>query len=245
MGWMGHSYLVPIGLLWNLFFNKGHILMKSARYFIILFCNKKKVRILHKAQKKNTIYDAWHEFVTQKQPPFVKLQGGKRKQERKYELGLIFPNNKWSKPTFIKDELGRNVEAKLVSIESASPDKKYRIKELIPYWEEERIYDFESKKRIRYHEMMEIILKVEDIAQIFTLNNKLFLQVENDVRLFGNKNIADADRLFEVVKKDLTKRGHGNFIFVKDITTRQRSLLYEMLESKGYKRTELFRHYSY
>ena len=219
--------------------------MKSSRYFIILFCNKKKVRILHKAQKKNTIYDAWHEFVTQKRPPFVKLQGGKRKQERTYELGLIFPNNKWSKPTFIRDEMGRNVEAKLISIDSSTPDNKFRIKELIPYWEEERIYDFESKKRIRYHEMMDVILKVEDIGQIFTLNNKLFLQVENDIRLFGNKNIADADRLFEIVRKDLIKRGRGNFIFVRDITTRQRSLLYEMLEAKGYKRTELFRHYSY
>jgi hypothetical protein len=219
--------------------------MKNGKYFIILFCNKKKVRVLYKAQKKNTIYDAWHEFVTQKRPPFVQLQGGKRKQELKYELGLIFPNNRWSKPTYIRDELGRNVEAKLMSMESASEDNKFRIKELIPYWEEEKIYDFDSKKRIAYDEMMDIILKVEDIAQIFTLNNKLFLQVENDVRLFGNKNIADTDRLFDIVRKDLTKRGRGNFIFVRDITRHQRSQLYEMLVAKGYKKTELFRHYSY
>jgi hypothetical protein len=212
--------------------------MIGGKYFVILFCNKKKLRILYKCQKKNTIYDAWHEFKTQKKPPFVKLQGGKRQRELNFELGLIFPNNKWAKPTYIKDEMGRNVEAKMT-------DTKFRIKELIPYWDEEKIYDFDSKKRIRYHEMMEIILKVENIAQIFTLNNKVFLQVENDIRLFGNKNIADADRLFEIVKKDLTKRGYGNFIFVKDITTPQRSHLYEMLESKGYKRTELLRHYSY
>lgn len=212
--------------------------MKNAKYFIILFCNKKKVKILYKCMTKNTVYDYWHEFVTQKKPPFVKLQGGKRKRELNYELGLIFPNNKWSKPTYIRDELGRNVEAKMA-------DTKFRIKELIPYWEEELIYDFESKKRIHYYEMMDIILKVDDIAQIFTLNNKLFLQVEDDVRLFGNKNIADANRLLDIVKEDLIKRKKGNFIFVKDITTHQRRQLYEMLEAKGYKRTELFRHYSY
>jgi hypothetical protein len=51
--------------------------------------------------------------------------------------------------------------------------------------------------------------------------------------------------LFELIKSDLLKRKRGNFLFVKDITTHQRKLLYEMLESKGYKRTELFRHYSY
>ena len=130
--------------------------MKPAKYFVILFCNKQKVRVLHKCLKKNTIYDAWHEFKTQKTPPFVKLQGGKRKQELKYELGLIFPNNKWAIPTIIRDELGRNIEAKMV-------DERFRIKELIPYWEEELIYDLESKKRIRYHQMMEIIFKVEEI----------------------------------------------------------------------------------
>lgn len=212
--------------------------VKSPKYFVILFCNKKKVRVLHKCLKKNTIYDAWHEFKTEKKPPFIKLQGGKRKQELVYELGLIFPNNKWAIPTIIRDELGRNIEAKMVNT-------KFRIKELIPYWEEELIYDLESKKRIRYHQMMEIILKVEDIAQIFTLNNKLFLQVEDNIRMFGNKNIADAERLFTIVKNDLIKRGRGNFIFVRDVTTHQRTQLYTMLESKGYKRTELFRHYSY
>jgi hypothetical protein len=214
------------------------MVVKPARYFIILFCNKKRVRVLYKCRTKNTIYDYWHEFRTQKKPPFIKLQGGKRKRELNFELGLIFPNNKWAIPTIIRDSLGRNMEAKLVN-------EKFRIKELIPYWDEELVYDFDSKKRIRYHQMMEIILKAEDIAQIFTLNNKLFLQVEDQIRMFGNKNIADADRLFEIVKKDLLKRGRGNFIFVKDITTHQRTQLYTMLESKGYKRTELFRHYSY
>jgi len=212
--------------------------MKKWKYFVILFCNKKKVRVLHRCMTKNTIYDAWHEFKTEKRPPFVKLQGGKRNRELTYELGLIFPNNRWSKPTYIRDEMGRNIEALMV-------DDKFRIKELIPYWEEEKIYDFETKKRIRYHEMMEIILKVEDIGQIFTLNNKMFLQVENQVRMFGNKNINDANRLFNVVKKDLQKRGVGNFIFVKDVSRYQRTQLYDILEGMGYKRTELFRHYSY
>lgn len=93
--------------------------------------------------------------------------------------------------------------------------------------------------------MLEYILQITDVTQIFTLNNKLFVQVDNDIRMFGNKNIIDADRLLEILKEDLIKRKRGNFIFVRDITTHQRKLLYEFLESKGYKRTELFRHYSY
>lgn len=188
--------------------------------------------------KRTTVYEYWREFKTQKKPAFIKLQGGKRKQELIFELGLIFPNNRWATKTFVRDSLGRNVEAII-------EDNKFRIKEMIPYWEEELIYDLHTKKRIRYHQMMEYILTIRDITQIFTLNNKLFIQIENEVRMFGNKNISDAERLFNIVKDDLINRKRGNFIFVKDVTTHQRKLLYDLLMSKGYKRTELFRHYSY
>ena len=212
--------------------------MKNGKYFIVLFCNKKRVKILYRCMKKTTIYEYWREFKTQKKPPFIKMRGNKRNLELTYELSLIFPNNRWATKTFVKDSLGRNVEAKI-------ENNKFRIKEIIPYWEEELIYDFQKKKRIRYHEMMDQIIPIKEIAQIFTLNNKLFVQIENDVMLFGNKNIFDAERLFEIVKEDLLKRKIGNFIFVKDVTTHQRKLLYNLLESKGFKRSELFRHYSY
>lgn len=212
--------------------------MKNGKYFIVLFCNKKRVKILYRCMKRTTITEYWHEFKTEKKPPFTKIQGGKRKQEQIYELGLIFPNNRWITKTYVKDSLGRNIEAKLEG-------DKYRIKEMVPYWKEELIYDFQTKKRIRYHEMMEQVNKITEIAHIFTLNKNIFIQIENDIRLFGNKNIADSERLFELVKSDILKQKRGNFLFVKDITTHQRKLLYELLESKGYKRTELFRHYSY
>jgi hypothetical protein len=212
--------------------------MKNGKYFIVLFCNKKKVKILYRCMKKTTVYEYWREFKTERKPPYVKLQGGKRKNELVFELGLIFPVNRWANQVWVKDSLGRNQEAKI-------EDGKFRIKEIVPYWEEELIYDFSTKKRIRYHQMMEYIESVTEIAQVFTLNNKLFVQVENDIRLFGNKNIKDSDRLFEIVKNDLLKKKRGNYIFVKDITTHQRTLLYDLLESKGFNRRELFRHYSY
>jgi len=188
--------------------------------------------------KRTTITEYWHEFKTEKRPPFIKLQGGKRKQEQVFELGLVFPNNRWATKTYVKDSLGRNIPTKI-------EDEKYRIKEMVPYWKEELIYDFQTKKRIRYHEIIDQLSKISEIAHIFTLNKNIFVQIENDIKLFGNKNISDSERLFELIKSDLLKQKRGNFLFVKDITTHQRKLLYEMLESKGYKRSELFRHYSY
>ena len=210
----------------------------NKKYSIVLFCNKKRVKVLYSCQKRTTVHDYWSEFKTQKKPRFLKQQSGKRNQESLYELGLIFPNNRWATKTYVKDSIGRLIEAKI-------ENDKYRIKELIPYWKEELIYDHQLKKRIRYHEMLEEIIKISEIGQIFTLNNKLFVQNENEIKLYGNKNINDAERLFELVREDLLKKKKGNFIFVKDVTTAQRKILYALLESKGFKRTELFRHYSY
>lgn len=212
--------------------------MKNGKYFIVLFCNKKRIKILYRCQKLTTIHEYWREFKTERKPRFLKIQGGKRNQEQIFELGLIFPNSRWVKSMYVKDSLGRLIEAKM-------ENDKLRIKEIVPYWKEELVYDFQTKKRIRYHEMLDSIMEISDIGQIFTLNNKLFIQVENDIRLYGNKNIDDAERLFNLVREDLLKKKKSNFIFVKDVNTAQRKSLYTLLESKGFKRTELFRHYSY
>lgn len=212
--------------------------MINYKYFIYLYCNRKKQKIIHKSAKRSTILEIWRELKTQKKPPYVKTNSGKKRVSTNYELALIFPNTRWSTKTYIKDDMGRNLEATI-------DNNKQRIKELIPYWVEELIYDFDAKKRIRYHELIEHFISVKDVAQVFSLNNKIFLQVDNDVKMFGNKNLDDSNRLFAIIRDDLLKRKKTNFIFVKDVTTHQRKLLYNLLVEKGYKRTELFRHYSY
>lgn len=65
--------------------------MKKGKYFIVLFCNKKRVSILYRCMSKNTIYEYWREFRTQQKPPYIKLQGGKRNQELNFELVFNFP----------------------------------------------------------------------------------------------------------------------------------------------------------
>jgi hypothetical protein len=93
--------------------------------------------------------------------------------------------------------------------------------------------------------MLNQIVPISELAQIFTLNKNLFVQIENDVKMFGNKNLNDSQRLFDILKTDLLQKKKTNLLFVKDITTHQRTMLYDLLESKGFNRRELFRHYSY
>jgi hypothetical protein len=208
------------------------------KYSIVLFCNKKRVKVMYACMTRTLIHEYWRELKTERKPPFTKTQDGRRFKEAVYELALVFPNNRWATKTYVRDSLGRNQPAII-------EDSKFRIKEIVPYWKEELIYDFQVKKRIRFHEMMAQITPVTEIAQIFTLNTKVFIQIEDNIKLFGNKNLKDTDKLFELIKDELGKKKRGNFIFVRDITTYQRKQLYDLLESKGFKRSELFRHYSY
>ena len=111
--------------------------MKHGKYFIVLFCNKKRVKILYRCATRVTVYEYWREFKTQKKPPFIKTHDNNiRKEEKVYELALIFPNNRWATAVWVKDSLGRNYPAKI-------EDDKFRIKEIIPYWKEELVYDFQ------------------------------------------------------------------------------------------------------
>lgn len=212
----------------------------KGKYSIVLFKNKKRLKVMYFCQKLNTVERHWKEFKSEKKPPFVNLQGGARNRKGKivYELALLVPWHHRAKNIIIRDNLGRNVEAVI-------DNKKYRIKEIIPYWMEETVYDFQTKNRLRYHELLNIILEIQDIGQIFLLNNKLCVQVEDDIKMYGNKNLNDSNRLFELLKNDILKKERGNFIFVKDVSTEQRKKLYDLLTSKGFKKTELFRHYSY
>ena len=193
---------------------------------------------MYKCMQRTTVYEYWREFRTQRKPRFIKQQGSRRREEKLYELALVFPNNRWATATYVKDSLGRNQEAII-------ENDKYRIKEIIPYWREELIYDFQQKKRIRYHEVLEQFMPVTEIGQVFSLNKNLFLQVDDEIKMFSNKNLNDSDRLFELIKEDLLAKKKTNFIFVKDVTTYQRKQLYNLLESKGINRRMLFKHYSY
>ena len=207
-------------------------------YHIILYCNKKKVKLVYQSVRMEPTMKVWKQMKKVVQPPYVMTNQGKSRAKTVVELALIFPNHKQASKTYTKDNLGRTVEAKI-------NNENKRIKEIIPYWREEMIYDYTNKKRITFSALMEYITSIHEFGQIFTLNNNLFIQVDDNVRLFGNKNIDDTQRLFNIVKTELGKLKIGNFMFIKDISTHQRKLLYDLLESQGYKRTKLFKHYSY
>ena len=207
---------------------------------IILYLNGKKKKVLHQANKRTTINEHWREYKTQIKPKYCAENRGRSRAKLNFELVLVYPMNRWVKDdkVFKKDHLGRNQEIEMT-------DPTCRLKEMIKWWEQEKIYDFQQKKHIFFDEMYSIISKIQQHAQIFTLNNKIFVQVDDDVTVYKNKNINDTQRLFTILQSELYKKNRNNFMYVKDITRYQRTLLYNLLVPKGFSRNELFRHYSY
>lgn len=211
---------------------------KYPKYKIILFCNKKRVKTLHKYMGKEKIMSLWDEYKKLTPPRYPKMSGGKPNRKRVYELGLIFPNYRGSNPKYLKDEHGRYYEVQ-------TTNDHYRVREIIPYWIEEKIYDADNKVEITYDEFIEIVTQIQGISQFFTLNNKIVVQTDDKFRVFGNKNISDTQRLFEIAREDILSLGYGNFIFVRDIDRGQRMEIYDMMvRMGGYSKTWLFKHYS-
>lgn len=211
------------------------------KYMIVLMLNNEKKKVMHKCNKRTTINEYWREYRTQKKPLYCAENRGRARTQLNFELVLIYPMNRWAKNEILyrKNELGQNVEVEITG------NDEYRIKEILPWWEPEKIYDFQQKKHILFDEFFDIVVKITEAAQIFTLNNKIFVQIDDDVTVYKNKNLNDTSRLFEILQSELLSKKRKNFMFVRDVTKYQRKILYNLLEPKGFSRNELFRHYSY
>lgn len=207
-------------------------------YSIYIFKNKKLIKHLFSGNDKTEVTKEWENILKSEKPPFIKEYEGKRNSKVLYEVGFVIPSNFGSSSYLTIDVNGEPMELFL-------PDRRYKVKKLKTFWREEKIYDFNTKKRIGYDAFLSQILKIKEICQVYTLNKNIFVQTDKKLLVFGNKNVHDSKRLLDIVREDIIKKEKGNYIFIKDITTHQRKKLYSLLEEKGLKKSNLFKHYSY
>ena len=52
--------------------------MRKKKYNIILFCNKKRKKLVYETVSLPAIRDLWYELKTEKKPRYLKEYGGKR-----------------------------------------------------------------------------------------------------------------------------------------------------------------------
>ena len=83
------------------------------------------------------------------------------------------------------------------------------------------------------------------LIQLFTLNNKIIIQKDENVNIFSLKNIDDTNRFISLIKNEMINNNKVNCLIVQDYDTIQRKQLYKLLTRKGFKRSFLYKHYTY
>ncbi len=151
-----------------------------------------------------------------------------------YELGLLTNQTKIQQSLFLTDELGRNTPVNLENPEYVFLDiKKYKM--------EETIFDWQTQNKITFMGLIKKYCKSNELKSIFTLHNKLCIQINEDVSLFSLKDKDESDRLLEVIQDYFIGNSRLDAIFVRDISSAQRKWIYSLLVGKGFDKKRLYR----
>lgn len=151
-----------------------------------------------------------------------------------YELGLLTSNQKTQKSLFITDDLGRNIPVNL-----ENPD--YVFLDIQRFKVEEKIFDWQAQGKITLMQFIKKYCKGKDLKSIFTLHNKICVQIDTEVSVFSLKNKMESERFLEVVEDYFRSNNRYDAIFVRDVSSAQRKWIYNTLEEKGFDKKRLYR----
>lgn len=208
----------------------------NKKYFIVLFSNKKKRRVLFKSNNLKNTQEKYNKLIEDNKPLFP--QHYRNKDRVTYELALVTSLSIDTPDLFYKDELGRNQKAEF----NTGP---YTFLKLNGYNIEEKIWDHQNNTYVNAEDVYKVITKGNDFKQVFTLNTKIFIQKDENIIGYGLKNIDDCHRLFKILQKKSIDEGHSNIMYVIDFSTAQRKDLYDLLQKNGFPKESLYKHYSY
>lgn len=207
-----------------------------SNYFVVLFKNKKRKRIIKKfitINKANIFY----EKIIKKSNEVIFNTEIENGNSCKYELGIVQMSNNQSSPVYIKDEFGRSIRVKL-------EETGMTMIKISPYKKEETIYDIDKKKKITTNQFILNYLKGNGMKMISSLNNRIIVQEEENVHIFTSKSESESQRFLDCLSQHFFKKNRGDCLFVKDYSTPQKKYLYDLLESKGISKKMLYRKFT-
>ena len=210
--------------------------MLDTKYQIVLFNNKSKKRILNTSNVYININQKYKELVKKSTIIFPILYNNKKKCN--FEIALVCVGKCKTKLIHKRDTMGRLAEV-------TTKNKKYRILDIVDYEIEEKVYDHKLKKRIYFTELFGLYLDTKTLTQIYSLNNKIIVQNNEQFYLFSLKNVSESLRFLNCTKKYFNKINKFNCLISRDLSTAHRKELYSLLESKGFSRKLLHKHYTY
>lgn len=207
--------------------------MDNDNFIIVLFKNKKKKRIIkgYKSEKR-----ASEKYKTLLKGNNIRFEVQYENAEKAYyELGLLTNQDNYQIPMFQEDQYGRNEEIFL------SSESDYTFRELKPYKLEEKIFDWQTDKRISFDKIISKYCIKKEMKSISTLHNKLIIQVIDKFFVFSLKNTEDSQRLLETIENYFREVGRTDAIFSRDMSTAHRKWMYDILVEKGFDKGKLYR----
>ena len=201
-------------------------------YLIVLFKNKKRKKIIKRYSTKKNATDSFNRLIKENNVLFDKVI--ENATPVNYEIGLLSKDSSFQKSLFITDDMGRNNPVNL-------EDPEYVFLDIKSYRLEETIFDWQTKLKITLEQLIKKYCKSKDLKNIFTLHNKLCIQINEDVSIFSLKNKEESDRLLDALQNAFLELNRADAIFVRDVSNAQRKWLYQILEDKGFDKKRLYR----
>jgi hypothetical protein len=201
-------------------------------YLIVLFKNKKKRKIINSYATEMNAKKKFDGIIKNNKIVFEKVIENATPVE--YELGLLTNTSNVQKSLYITDEFGRNNPVNL-------EDPDYVFLDLKKYYVEEKVFDWQTQNKISFDRLISDYCTNTDLKNIFTLHNKICIQLDSDVNLFSLKDKSDAERLLNSLEDYFYEKKRLDAIFVRDVSSAQRKWLYELLTQKGYDKKRLYR----
>lgn len=204
-----------------------------SNYSIIIFKNKKKQKTIKNFVTVKRCLDHYNNLINDNNVNFeIKYENSKPVE---YEISIISKLDIQQNSLFSVDEMGRNLEVKLI-------DNEYSILKLHSYKLEEKIFDYQTKRKLNFNDLIKTYITGTTLLNIFSLNNKLFIQENEDYNCFVLKNPEDADRLLFTLQDVLMNLGKS-CLFMNYTNPVDKKRVYKELDNYGFKKTFLYRNY--
>jgi hypothetical protein len=210
--------------------------MLNPKYLVVLFKDRVKKKIIKKFSNSKNATDFFEGKVKESQEVVFekRYENGK---EHTWQLGLVRIGEKSHEPFYYIDELGRNIKVTLA-------DDDFTLVRLVPYKEEEKVFDLKQNKKILYSELYSKYLRGDVIKMIFSLNNKVVIQKDDDFKVFSLKNEDESERLVDSISTYAFKKKLKNLIVVPCSSKAQKKYLLGILNDHGFDKKILYRKYT-
>jgi hypothetical protein len=212
------------------------------KYRIIITCNGKKKKVLHKSDNTKSIKRKYFNIKDKNKVLFPKKTNAYKKTKPvNYELVLMKKWEDTDSPFIDRDSLGRTVEVK-------DKDKKWTILYKDDYFYEEKFTIHGLDERFTSIEIIKKLLMKKHkggkivIKQVNYIKNKLLIHQYVDFDLIVCKCPEDCKRLYDILKQFSEENKIKNILFTDSVGKLGSASTYKMImEKTGWDRWKTYR----